>query len=163
MAKRPSLPPKLSRFLSGPQSLGPAEELSDGSWAVAGRDALVVVGPGGVTDSAMWYQVQYARWDAATRELTIVWVDPARPPLTATTVSEDPSGFMAEVSANVTHALVIQKTAVTGSGTRITASVRRREDGRLFSALVADGPLDEAGQSAADALEREVREGVGLD
>jgi hypothetical protein len=70
---------------------------------------------------------------------------------------------MAEVSANVTHALVVQKTAVTGSGTRITASVRRREDGRLFSALVADGPLDEPGQSAADALEREVREGVGLD
>jgi len=140
-----------------------AVALEDGRWVVAGRDAFLVVAAGGVSDSAMWYQIQHMRWTGETRTLTVNWVDPGRPPLAARTVSEDPQDFMADVSAKVTHALVVQKVLTTSTGTRVTAAVRRREDGQLFSTLVADGPLSPADHRRADQLERTVREDVGLD
>lgn len=163
MATHGTLPQELASLLPSAQARASAEELEGDRWIVAGDDALVVVGPQGVSDTAMWYQVQYVRWQADTRRLLVVWVDPQRTPLVARTASDDLADFMADVTVRVTHALVVQKTVTTDSGTRITAAVRRREDGALFSTLVADGPLDAAGRERADALEREVRDGVGLD
>ncbi len=163
MAKRPTLPDGLVAFVPAEDARASAEELADGRWVVAGRDALLVVAADGVAELAMWYQIQHVRWDGQTRLLTIDWVDPSRPSLAARTATDDPQGFMADVSAKVTHALVVQKVWVADSGTRVTASVRRREDGGLFSTLVADGPLSDADRRRADRLEQEVREGVGLD
>ncbi len=161
--KRSTLPDELVPFVPARDARASAEELEDGRWVVAGRDALMVVTPLGVSISAMWYQIQYMRWSGETRMLTVDWVDPGRQRLAARTLTEDPQDFMADVSAKVTHALVVQKVLVTDAGTRVTAAVRRREDGELFSTLVADGPLSADDRRRADQLEATVREGVGLD
>jgi hypothetical protein len=158
-----TVPDPLTHFLPRSDRRAAAEELTDARWLVAGKYAVILVGEGGVEDSGMWYEVQSARWDSGTRDLTVVWVDPARPPLVVRTVSTDPATFMTDVSEKVNHSLVVQKAALTSGGTTVVAAVRRRDDGQLFSTLVADGPLDEGGRQLADALEREVRDGVGLD
>lgn len=157
------VPAELIRFLPEGDERASGEELEDGRWLVAGRYALILVGAHGVEDSGMWYEVQYVRWEGQTRRCVVVWVDPARAGLSVRTASADPRRFMAEVAEHVNHALVASKAVELASGTRITAQVRRREDGELFSTLVADGPLDAAGERRADALEREVRESVGLE
>ncbi|MDN6429834.1 MAG: hypothetical protein L0K65_05800 [Actinomyces sp.] len=162
MAAAHTVPDHLSHFLPRSDRRATAEELGDGRWLVAGRHAVVVVGEEGVVDSGMWYEVQHVRWDSASRDLTLTWVDPGRPPLVVRMLTTDPAAFMGEVTGKVTHSLVVQKSAVVG-GTTVTAAVRRRDDGALFSTLVADGPLDEGGRQLADALESEVRDGVGLD
>lgn len=162
MATR-TVPDNLTGFLPRSDHRASAEELTDGRWLVAGKYAVILVGEGGVEDSGMWYEVQNSRWDSGTRDLTVAWVDPGRPPLVVRTRSTDPGTFMADVSVKVNHSLVVQKAARTDAGTTVVAAVRRRDDGQLFSTLVADGPLDEGGRQLADALEREVRDGVGLD
>lgn len=163
MARRHSAPEAIAAHLPVSDRRSSAEELTDGRWVVAGRHALILLDEGGVVDSGMWYEIQRARWNGETRQLVVLWVDPARRPLAVTTVTDDPDNFMLDVSAKVDHARVVQKVATTPSGTVVTAAVRRGESGELFSTLVADGPLDEEGRGLADALEREVREGVGLE
>lgn len=156
------VPAPLRRFLPDGDGRAPAERLADGRYLVAGSYALILLAADGVQDAGMWYEVQYARWEAATRTCTVVWVDPARPRLAVRTSSRDARRFMREVAEHVNHALVATSSVRLEGGTRVTAQVRRREDGELFSTLVADGPLDAAGEARADALEREVRESVGL-
>lgn len=158
-----TVPDSMAPFLPRSDRRADAEELVGGRWVVAGKYAVILVGEGGVEDSGMWYEVQRVRWDAASRGLTVTWVDPARSPMVVRTVSSDPGAFMALVTERVNHSLVVQKAALTAEGTTVVAAVRRRDDGQLFSTLVADGPLDEDGRRLADALEREVRDGVGLD
>ncbi len=163
MAKQSRVPDALVRFLPRGDHRAQALAVDHDRWLVAARYALILVGAEGVEDSGMWYEVQHVRWEGETQLLRVAWVDPGRTPLEVRTETTEPSDFMADVTAKVTHALVVQKTAITDIGTRVTASVRRREDDELFSTLVADGPLDAQGKTLADELERTVREGVGLE
>lgn len=141
----------------------PAAEVEGGLWVVAGRHALILASEQAVQDSGMWYEVQAARWNAEDAALRIIWVDPQRPVWELTTVTEDPADFMRAMTEAVDHSMVMHKQITMGNGTVVTAQIRRREDGHLFSILVADGPLDQDGQAQADALERRLREGVGLE
>lgn len=163
MARPHIAPDTITAHLPRSDRRASAEELTDGRWIVAGRHALILVDEDAVVDSGLWYEIQKARWDAETRQFVAVWVDPARAPLVVTTTTDDPDNFMLDVSAKVDHARVVQKVATAANGTVVTAAVRRGESGELFSTLVADGPLDEQGNALAAALEREVREGVGLE
>ena len=162
MPKRNIVPADLASFLPKGDRQATAEELADGRWIVAGRHAVIVVGERGVEDSGMWHEIQFAAWDADSRVLRVVWVDPARTEIAVKTQAKDPGALMVEVSEKVNHALVVQRVVEASNGTRLTASIRRREDGELFSTLVADGPLDAEGKRQGDLLEAMVRDGVGL-
>ncbi|MDC4232751.1 hypothetical protein M3T53_03340 [Actinomyces sp. B33] len=164
----PAPPAAVTAVLPDSDRRAPAEPLEDGRWLVAGSYALIVVddpgdGPAAVVDSAMWYEVASARWEAATRRFSCAWVDPARTGLVGVTRSADPAAFMGAVAEGVDRSLVVRQEARADNGTRITGWVRRREDGALFSVLTADGPLDGPAQTLADRLEAQVRDDVGLD
>ncbi|QPK81762.1 hypothetical protein G7Y41_02710 [Schaalia sp. ZJ405] len=169
MAHRQRPPKDLITLLPDSDRRALAEHLDEGGWIVAGKYAMIVLAEelegqaAGVVDSGMWYEIQQVRWEAATRRLTCVWVDPGRAPIEVTTDSEDPAEFMRDVTEKVNRTLITHRTEAMPNGTRVTAWVRRREDDQLFSVLTADGPLDEESQSLASRLEREVRESVGLD
>lgn len=141
----------------------PALELSDGSWLL-----LATLGPHVITETdtqfvGHWHEIQRARWDGEAKTLSIHWVDPARDIVRFHAEAEDPQAFMMSFEEYVEYAVVSTGQRQTESGTTITASIRRRPDGELFSALVADGPLDEDGQRLAHDLELKLRESVGLD
>ncbi|MDT3767497.1 hypothetical protein QS713_05400 [Gleimia hominis] len=109
-----------------------------------------------------WHEVQHARWDGKTRQLTITWVDPSRPPLVATGASADPTVFMRSMEEYVSYSLVTIATRELDNGTAATVQVRRGPDGELFSVAVADGPLTPAGETEVEALETSLRDSVGL-
>ena len=157
------LPASASALLPLSDRSAPAEELADGSWAVAGRHAFIIVAEDAVKDSGMWYEVAAVKWTGEDRVLALEWMDPARRPVRVATVSTDPRVFMRTISERVDHSIVVHKSATLSNGTRVIAWIRRREDDRLFSVLTAHGPLDEAAEREAARFEAEVRDSVGLD
>lgn len=161
--KASTVPSAISQHLPSFDRSAPAAEVEGGRWVVAGRHALILVSEEAVQDSGMWYEVQAARWNAEDATLHVLWVDPQRPEWHFVTTVEDPSDFMRAMTEAVDHSMVMHKQITVENGTKVVAQIRRREDGHLFSILVADGALNEEGQAQADALERRLREGVGLD
>lgn len=157
------LPSALVAFIPDSDADCPAEPLADGRWIVAGTYAFILVGEDGVEDSGMWYEIASAKFTGAERTLVVEWMDPARAALRAVTQSEDPHILMRRIADRVNHSIVIHKTMRLHNGTTVAAWVRRREDDRLFSALVAYGPLDEQAEREAERFEAVLREGVGLD
>ena len=172
MSASTPLPESIAALLPGDHRRMPAVRLDDGRWVVAGEYAIIVAAEAGarsdgspaeVIDSGMWYEVATVAWNGESRRLTCTWVDPARTPLTGVTDSQDPADFMRVVTERVNRTMVTTKQLTTASGTTLTCWIRRREDDALISVLVADGPLDDAGEAAAARFEAQVREGVGLD
>ena len=102
-------------------------------WAVATAQRLLVLDEDGIDAGHDWDGVNRGAWDAEARTFTLELLGGTEP---------------------------------LPSGRRATASVRRRADGSLYS--VTDPPLGEDGALDADdvdallALERRVRDGVGL-
>ncbi len=157
-----NLPASLASLLPSYDRRSHSVECEDGVWVVAGRHALILVSQDGVVDSALWYEIQRGAWESETRTLSVVWVDPERAPLNLRTCG-DPQAFMGAMSEAVHRSLVLLQSTVTASGTRITAQIRRREDGELFSILTTDGDISPSEAATADALEYAVREAVGLE
>lgn len=155
-----NLPEELLTHLPAADRDAPCEKLDGGLWAVAGTHALFLCDSEGHVGGAMWFEVQNARWEASSREFTVKWTDPGINPLVVVTQSEDPRAFMARVKARLEATMVAHKTRMSGD-TQIVAQIRRGPHG-LFSHVSADGPLDEEGLAAAEALEKEIRESVGL-
>ena len=163
-----TLPDSLACALPSRERRSPGLELQDGRWTAAAKSGLYVFGAeassGHGTPSPEhfpWYDVARARWEAEGSLFTLEWVDPARTPLAGRTHG-DPSDFMRHASEYVNHSIVLHSQVEVSNGTTVTAWVRRGPEG-LFSVLTANGPLDEAGQREADALEARVRDAVGLD
>ncbi|MDO4258671.1 MAG: hypothetical protein Q4C87_04040 [Actinomycetaceae bacterium] len=155
-----NLPPELLHHLPHSDRSAPCEKLSDGTWAVAGTHALFLFDAEGPIGGALWFEVQNARWEADSRKLLVMWTDPGAKPLVVVTESENPRTFMARVKARLEATMVAYKTRMAGD-TQIVAQIRRGPEG-LFSHVSADGPLDEKGLAAAETLEKEIRESVGL-
>ncbi len=147
---------------SGDRPLASAS-LTNGAWLVVTRDALVVVGEDGLGQRTAWHEIETGTWDGDTRTFTITWADRERPDQPLVLESDDvailTSALRERVQASVVHHETIEI-----AGTRVRATVRRREDGSLYSQVTAFGPLprDEGAERELDELERRVREAVGL-
>ena len=116
-------------------------------------------------------------WDAEARTFTLELLGGTEP-LTLTVpdrirgaerdgeLAVEERAFAVALRQRITAAIIHQAGCALPSGRRATASVRRRADGSLYS--VTDPPLGEDGALDADdvdallALERRVRDGVGL-
>ena len=133
-------------------------ELDDGAILVAGRYALIMIREGEVIDSAMWYEVQSARWEGEKQELSVSWVDPARSPLVVHSSHSPMRAFMEDISEKVNRTQVLVRSVKAPNG-----AVRKREDGELFSVLAARGRLDDEAMELAHSLEKQLRESVGLE
>ena len=156
------LPDSIAQLLPTRDRLAPAVALTDDQWAVAGAHALAVVAPGRIVTAGMWYEVQTLGWDADTQRLQVVWSDPGRVPFSGVTACE-PVDFMRVARERLAYTQVSLRSLRADNGTRIVAQIRRGPDGALFSVVTASGPLDEAAKHAADRLEWELREAVGLE
>ena len=141
----------------------------------AGR--RLVLDEDGIDAGHDWDGVNRGAWDAEARTFTLELLGGTEP-LTLTVpdrirgagrdgelaVEERP--FAVALRQRITAAIIHQAGCALPSGRRATASVRRRADGSLYS--VTDPPLGEDGALDADdvdallALERRVRDGVGL-
>lgn len=138
-------------------------ELTDGAILISGRYALIMIREGEVIDSAMWYEVQSARWEGEKQELSVNWVDPARPPLVVRSSHSPMRPFMEDISEKVNRTQVLVRSVKAPNGAVITAQIRKREDGELFSVLAARGRLDDEAMELAHSLEKQLRESVGLE
>ncbi|WP_324651160.1 hypothetical protein [Georgenia sp. H159] len=137
--------------------------LSGGSWAVVARDALLLVGEDGLGQRSAWDEVENGAWDGDTGTFTITWADRERPDQPLVLDSDDVAVFTSALRERV-QASVVHHETITVDGTRVRATVRRREDGSLYSQLTAFGPLrrSEDVERELDELERRVREAVGI-
>ena len=109
-------------------------ELDDGAILVAGRYALIMI-----------------------------WVDPARSPLVVRSSHSPMRPFMEDISEKVNRTQVLVRSVKAPNGAVITAQIRKREDGELFSVLAARGRLDDEAMELAHSLEKQLRESVGLE
>lgn len=137
--------------------------MTNGSFAVVARDALLVVGEDGLGQRTAWHEIENGAWDGETRTFTITWADRERPDQPLVLESDEVEVFTSALRERVQASVVHHETAEVG-GTRVRAIVRRREDGSLYSQVTAFGPLPhgEEADREIDELERRVREAVGL-
>ena len=141
----------------------PHIELSDSRILVSGRFALILIEEDHVVDSGMWYEIQNARWNGEKQELRVTWVDPSRAPLIVHSHDSSMRPFMEDISEKVNRTQVLVRSIKAPNGAVITAQIRKREDGELFSVLAARGRLDDEAMELAHSLEKQLRESVGLE
>ena len=99
----------------------------DGTWLLATRDALVVVGPG--TSRVPWEGVETADWDRDAGRLRVSEVGEfGRPRPVHEFVPVEPALLLATVRERVTASVVLQRRAVV-SGRRGVTVVARRPPG----------------------------------
>ncbi len=145
-----------------------------GAAAADGGDTEEPWSWGGLTG---WDQVTRARWDAEERCFAFHVLHEAQARLLRVpaalrrarsdggweSVAVDESAFGQVVRQQVERAVVHYVSQTLPGGVRVTASVRRRGDGSLYSVLdPAQESLDAGQREAAQALLRQVRDGVGL-
>ena len=164
LRRQPRLPKDVAAHLpKGTRTLLVAP-LADDLWAVTTRDALLVVGPDGLAQRSTWDEIETGTWDGDERTFTIIWSDRERDEQALQFLDDGVADFTAALRERV-QSSVIHAEMVELGGTRVRATVRRREDGSLYSRLTAFGPLTGSDEEATqlDELERRVREGAGLD
>lgn len=139
-------------------------ELTDG-WAVATTTGLHITRGSEPALSRQWSDVDAARLDADTDELTVTWVDGARPtvlhlvPEHAVTLART---LHERVQSSVVHT---EKVTLPG-GAIVRVAARRTADGTLVTQVLGPGDVDltdPATASLVDAAEARVRDAVGLD
>ena len=186
LRRRPAsatLPSRLALLMPGHERVLGAVPLDEGGrrWAVATAQRLVIVDDDGIGASHGWDGVTHGAWDAQERAFTLELLHEDEP--LVLTVPEriagagrgeapvvDERAFAVALRQRVNAAVVHHATGTLPSGRRATASVRRRADGSLYS--ITDPPraggdsggreLDPDDVEALLALERRVRDGVGL-
>lgn len=109
-----------------------------------------------------WFEIQQAIWAGESKRLVIRWVDPQRTPLTLHLAEHEQTSFMRLFDEKVAQTIVLTMRRKAENGTNLIGTIRRRGDGKLFSALVADGPLDPAAKKLGIELEKNLRDAVGL-
>ncbi|SDN55513.1 hypothetical protein SAMN05216355_106107 [Actinomyces ruminicola] len=177
LRRRAALPPALAALVPADGRLLGAVPLTDDDsrWAVATAHYLTVVGPDGVELHRGWHEVEHGRWDADATTFTLTWTDDSRPLLLVVpaalsrgerSVGVDVAPFARALRQGVESALVHSVTGQLPSGQRVTVSVRRDVDGRLYTTsnlpARAAGDLERADADALADLHRRVRDGVGL-
>ena len=146
-ARKDTLPPEVRRALvlpSGDSTLG-AALLSDGAWAVATQQMLVVVpapqSPPAPAESSPWCRVDRAGWDPKESALTVRWVDAAEPtPLHL--AHPERTTFARVFRERVQHSVVLAETVHLPDGLSARVAVRRGPEGTLFTQVVPDPGAD---------------------
>jgi hypothetical protein len=137
-------------------------ELADG-WAVATVGALHVAKGGGVEHHA-WVQVDGARLDPESAEVTLSWVDGA-PPLVLSLVDARSHALPGAVHDRVQSSVVHSEKVTLPSGAVVRVALRRGADGDLLTQVIGTGDVDLANPVTARAVaaaEARVREAAGL-
>lgn len=160
--ERVRLPDSVVQSIPKDQRGGPVEKLRDGRYIIVGRNILMVADEERVVDSGFWHEVQYCAWDAASRRFLLVWSQPERDRVEGVTVTNDPEDLMRKITLRVDSTIVATRRFVTSTGVSVVATVRRRVDGELFSAVFVGGTISEADQEKAFGLEQSLRDELGL-
>ncbi|WP_147680362.1 hypothetical protein [Actinomyces ruminicola] len=177
LRRRAVLPAELAASVPADGRVLGAVPLADGDsrWAVATARFLTVLGPDGVEVRRGWHEVEHGRWDADSATFTLSWTDDSKPLLLKVpaqidqgerSVPVDTAPFARALRQGVESALVHTVSGQLPSGRRVTVSVRRDADGRLYTtsnltAGVAGGAAP-GEQEALEELFRRARDGVGL-
>ena len=148
-----------------------------GHWPAGSHELVLVLDEDGIDAGHDWDGVNRGAWDAEARTFTLELLGGTEP-LTLTVpdrirgagrdgeLAVEERAFAVALRQRITAAIIHPAGRALPRGRRATASVRRRADGSLYS--VTDPPLGEDGALDADdvdallALERRVRDGVGL-
>lgn len=159
-----SLPDAVRRTLDLPPAdkVLAAAELTDGAWAVATRDLLLVSGT--TVLRRPWCDVDRAGFDPEAAVVTVEWVDAASPLLLHLA---DPSrtALPPTLRERVTWSVVLSETVHLPGGRSARVAVRRSPDGGLFSQALAGAGVDLDDPRVAplvDAAEERVRGASGL-
>ena len=169
-----TLPLEMREQLSEP-ALGAVPLDAEGStWAVATASSLVVFNGRSGPETHPWDEVEQGTWDGQERVFTLSWTQQDRDDLALKVpagvrngdayASVDVAPFAKALRQRVEAAIIHSAVATLPSGATATASVRRGEDGELYSVtrpLISQ--VDEAeDRRTLRELENRVREGVGL-
>ena len=169
-----TLPLEMREQLSEP-ALGAVPLDAEGStWAVATASSLVVFNGRSRPETHPWDEVEQGSWDGQDRVFTLRWTQQDREDLALKVpagvrngdayASVDVAPFAKALRQRVEAAIIHSAVATLPSGATATASVRRGEDGELYSVtrpLISQ--VDEAeDRRTLRELENRVREGVGL-
>lgn len=160
---RAILPERALASIPADQRGGPAEQLEDGRFIVVGRTIVMITDDKGVVDSGFWHEVQYASWDATTRTFRLVWSQPDRPAIIGRTTTDNPREVMEKITHRVDATIVATRRFRTSTGVNVAATVRRRVDGELFSAVIATGPISKADEEKAYALEEDLHRELNME
>ena len=152
----------MSKTLPAHDKRAPFTDTEQGDRIVAGRHGLFFLENDQIVDAGMWYEVQYAKWDHVTRKLLIVWVEPDREPIFRVTTETEPKKFLRRLTSSVDKTIVASKSKSLSSGTKVSATARRRADGEVFTTVVIQGKTTPQAQTIADHLETELRQDLNL-
>lgn len=163
---RPRLPDDVRRTLraQGADTALAQAAATDGTWAVATRAALVLVGPGDAVVQRPWCDVDRAAFEPASSVLTVEWVD-REPPLTLSLEPEQRTSLPQVVRERVQWSVVHAEPVALPGGRSARVAVRRTTDGEIFSQAVAGPGVDLDDPAVAgviDAAEARVRNAAGL-
>ena len=140
-------------------------------WAVATAQRLLVLDEDGIDAGHDWDGVNRGAWDAEARTFTLELLGGTEPLMLTVPDRIRGAGWDGELAVEERPFAVALRQRITAAiihqaGCALPSGVRRRADGSLYS--VTDPPLGEDGALDADdvdallALERRVRDGVGL-
>ncbi|KGM14319.1 hypothetical protein [Cellulomonas bogoriensis] len=140
-------------------------ELVDG-WAVATGEGLHVLGTVEDADAVVshpWHEVDGARLDAESGELTVTWVDGTAP--TTVRLKDHRALTFPRVVRDRVQSSVVHREAVQVAGTTVRVALRRGPGGGLFTQVIGPGTVDLTDPVTASAIEEaesRVREAAGL-
>ncbi|WP_199421980.1 hypothetical protein [Actinotalea solisilvae] len=135
--------------------------LTDG-WAVATTLHLHVAGAGALRRA--WSDVDGARLDPETAELTVTWVDGS--PASVLHLDAEHARVLARAVHERVQSSVVHTARVTvPGGAVVRVALRRDADGGLLTQVLGDGRVDLSDPrtaAAVDEAEAKVREAAGL-
>lgn len=163
--RSPRLPDDVRRTLElrrGETVLASAPLSDEGGWVVATNQHLQV--RGGEVLRRAWSDVDGARLDPETAELTVTWVDGGAP--TVLRLDADHARTLARTVHERVQSSVVHTARVTVTdGAVVRVALRRDADGTLLTQVLGEGRVDlsdPATAAAVDAAEAKVREAAGL-
>lgn len=163
LRRAPRLPDDVRRALElrrGEKVLATAP-LTDG-WALATNQHLHLVG--GERLRRPWSDVDGARLDPDTADLTVTWVDGSTPSVLHLD-AENARALTRTVHERVQSSVVHTARVTVPGGAVVRVALRRDADGGLLTQVLGDGRVDLSDPrtaAAVDEAEAKVREAAGL-
>ncbi len=138
------------------------ERLVGGGWVAATRAGLHVLDDGRLL-VRHWTDVDGARFDGDTDQLTVTWVDGT--PSTVISLDDPGSRLVRAVHDRVQSSVVLAERVTLARAGLVRVVLRRGAGGELFTQVIGDGRVDLADPEVAavvDAAEARLRESAGL-